>query len=340
MLPGDRSGQRCLFENLTLPCLRSGDPSGQHRSRADSRLPCPRWRDPIRPPFETSRSMMPNAACPAAAPLRAATQTCRCLAVRSLPCCRQDGPSALERKASSSAQRTVHSPCGRSPPAGLQTKPLKFRQSLPTGMRDLARRSWRGVAPLFENPADCPAENGTAPGAGVERVTTERLRAAGDGKCAFTAPRTPRTLRCVGVIAAVEVTRPEAIDRTAEPPRAARATDCEFTKVERGTAVIAPATRWFAKWIPLTLPVRRIPLLTITVFLMLMLVMNPRLQRNPGKNGSPKPSGNHPIGSPNPKPKKKFDPPTKPTRAGAKNGRAMNGPGHQPQNPPANTQRP
>ena len=194
--------------------------------------------------------------------------------------------------------------------------------------------------PGFFARADCRAENGTAPGAGVERVTTERLRAAGDGKCALTAPRTPRTLRCVGVTAAVELTRPEAIDRTEEPLSDARATDCEFTNVERGTAVIAPATRWFAKWIPPTFPVLRIVLLIITVFLMLMLVMNTRLQRNPGKNGSPKPSGNHPIGAPNPKPKKKFDPPTKPTKAGAKNGRAKNGPGHQPQKPPTNAQRP
>src|SRR2546426_9782155 len=81
-------------------------------------------------------------------------------------------------------------------------------------------------------------------------------------------------------------------------------------------------------------------LLIITVFLMLMLVMNTRLQRNPGKNGSPKPSGNHPIGAPNPKPKKKRGPPTKPTSAGAKNDSAKNGPGHQPQKPPTNAQRP
>src|SRR5260370_32098814 len=124
--------------------------------------------------------------------------------------------------------------------------------------------------PGFFARADCRAENGTAPGAGVERVTTGRLRAAGDGKCAFTAPRTPRTLRCVGVIAAVEVTFAEAIDRTAEPCTAARATDCEFTNVERGTAVIAPATRWFAKWIPPTLPLLRIVRFTITVLVMLM----------------------------------------------------------------------
>jgi hypothetical protein len=194
--------------------------------------------------------------------------------------------------------------------------------------------------PGFFARADCRAENGTAPGAGVERVTTERLRTAGDGRCAFTAPRTPRTLRRVGVIAAVEVTRAEAIDRTAEPLRAARATDREFTNVERGTAVIAPATCWFTKWMPPTFPLFRIVRFTITVFLMLMLVMNTWLAKKPGKKGSPKPSGNHPIGAPNPKPKKKFDPPTKPTRAGAKNGRAKNGPGHQPQNPPTNSQRP
>src|SRR2546422_11271618 len=36
--------------------------------------------------------------------------------------------------------------------------------------------------PGFFARADCRAENGTAPGAGVERVTTERLRAAGDGR--------------------------------------------------------------------------------------------------------------------------------------------------------------
>lgn len=53
----------------------------------------------------------------------------------------------------------------------------------------------------------------------------------------------------------------------------------------------------------------RILTLLIRVFRMLMLLMNPRLQRKPGKKGSPNPSGNQPIPPPKPNPNPKPPPP-------------------------------
>jgi hypothetical protein len=52
------------------------------------------------------------------------------------------------------------------------------------------------------------------------------------------------------------------------------------------------------------------------VFRMLMLVMNDRLHRNHGKNGSPNPNGNHATGEPNPNPAPQCLPPKNPTNAG------------------------
>jgi hypothetical protein len=62
--------------------------------------------------------------------------------------------------------------------------------------------------------------------------------------------------------------------------------------------------------------VLRILTLLIRVFRMLMLLMNPRLQRNPGKKGSPNPSGNQPMPPPKPNPNPNPPPPKKPTNAG------------------------
>src|SRR5712692_7404543 len=193
--------------------------------------------------------------------------------------------------------------------------------------------AFAGVLPV--RPADKPwvfiVRTGMceAAAAGAVRAMTDRFITEEGG--VETRPRAlaaPVKLALVGVNETRFVTcapRSEAWVKCMEP----RLIACPFTKVLREAAVTARAScakrklKWFA------LALFRMLTLLIRVLVMFTLLINVRLQRNHGLNGSPKPSGYQPI-----------PPPKKPTNAGPKNGRAKIGPGHQPQAPPMNAQRP
>lgn len=151
-------------------------------------------------------------------------------------------------------------------------------------------------------------------GAGVARDTTVRSRTAAGGT---RIARTPPKRLCLVGFTSTRLSKRAFRSAFPGTRSAARSTRCPPANTFRGTAVTAPATCAFTKF-TLRMFVLRMLMLRIRVLRMLMFVMNVRLQRNHGKNGSPNPSGNHATGAPNPNPKKLECPnETNDTNAGA-----------------------
>lgn len=112
-----------------------------------------------------------------------------------------------------------------------------------------------------------------------------------------------------------------------------------FTNALREAVVTAFTLRAFTKLMLRMFVLLKTFTFRMNVLWMLIMLMKLRLQGKKGKKGSPNPNGNHPTPKPKPNPKSK-PPPRKPTKAGPKTGGPKNGPGHQPQAPPMNDQRP